>query len=41
MIKKRSIMSIRQLTKQYSLLNNEDQELVKKLVNSLADIKIH
>ena len=28
---------VRQLTKQYSLLNNEDQELVKKLVNSLAE----
>lgn len=27
---------VRQLTKQYSLLNNEDQELVKKLINSLA-----
>lgn len=27
---------VRQLTKQYSLLNNEDQELVKKLVNSLV-----
>ena len=28
---------VRQLTKQYSLLNNEDQELVKKLINSLAE----
>lgn len=28
---------VRQLTKQYSLLNTEDQELVKKLVNSLAE----
>lgn len=28
---------VRQLTKQYSLLNNEDQELVKKLVNSFAE----
>lgn len=27
---------VKQLTKQYSLLNNEDQELVKKLINSLA-----
>lgn len=27
---------VRQLAKQYSLLNNEDQELVKKLINSLA-----
>ena len=28
---------VKQLTKQYSLLNNEDQELVKKLINSLAE----
>lgn len=28
---------VRQLTKQYSLLNNEDQELVKKLINSLVE----
>ncbi len=28
---------VRQLTKQYSLLNNEDQELIKKLINSLVE----
>ena len=29
---------VRQLTKQYSLLNNEDQELVKKLINTLNEL---
>ena len=28
---------VRQLTKQYSLLNNEDQKKKKKLINSLAE----
>lgn len=28
---------VRQLTKQYSLLNDNDRELVKKMINSLAE----